>query len=49
LRTEPGQNMAPGPHPRHLEDQHAIAKQSDPQATGTVGQPAATAVPTDRR
>ena len=48
LRTEPGQEMAPGPHPRHLEDRHAIGKQSDPQATGTVGQPAATAVPTDR-
>src|SRR5437016_1729135 len=43
LRTEPGQEMAPGPHPRHLEDRHAIGKQSDPQATGTVGQPAATA------
>jgi NADH-quinone oxidoreductase subunit E len=49
LRTEPGQKMAPGPHPRHLEDKHVIEKQSDPQATGTVGQPAATAVPTDRR
>ena len=48
LRTEPGQTMAPGPHPRHLEDRHAIEKQSDPQATGTVGQPAATAIPTDR-
>jgi NADH-quinone oxidoreductase subunit E len=49
LRTEPGQKMAPGPHPRHLEDKHAIEKQSDPQATGTVGQAAATTVPTDRR
>jgi len=49
LRTEPGQTMAPGPHPRHLEDKHGIEKQSDPQATGTLGQPAATAVPTDRR
>ena len=49
LRTEPGQKMAPGPHPRHLEDKHAIEKQSDPQATGTVGQAAATAIPTDRR
>jgi len=48
LRTEPGQKMAPGPHPRHLEDRHAIEKQSDPQATGTVGQPAGTAIPTDR-
>ena len=49
LRGEPGQRMAPGPHPRHLEDRHAIEKQSDPQATGTVGQPAATAVPTGKR
>src|SRR6267143_5136251 len=49
LRTEPGQTMAPGPHPRHLEDKHAIEKQSQPQATGTVGQAAATTVPTDKR
>jgi len=49
LRSEPGQRMAPGPHPRHLEDKHGIEKQSDPQATGTVGQAAATAVPTERR
>jgi NADH-quinone oxidoreductase subunit E len=49
LRSEPGQTMAPGPHPRHLEDKHAIEKQSQPQATGTVGQAAATTVPTDKR
>src|SRR5437868_9358887 len=49
LRTEPRQEMAPGPHPRHLEARHATGKQSDPQATGTVGQAAATAIPTDRR
>ncbi len=48
LRAEPGQRMSPGPHPRHLEDKHAIEKHSDPQATGTVGQPAALTAPTDR-
>ena len=48
LREEPGQPMAPGVEPRHLEDRHGIEKQSDPQATGTVGQAAATAVPTER-
>ena len=49
LRTEPGQKMAPGPHPRHLEEKHGIEKQSDPQATGTAGMAAATNVPTERR
>jgi NADH-quinone oxidoreductase subunit E len=47
LRTEPGQQMAEGPRPRQLE--HAIEKQSDPQATGTAGMAAATKVPTERR
>ncbi|HYZ89632.1 MAG TPA: NAD(P)H-dependent oxidoreductase subunit E [Myxococcales bacterium] len=49
LRDEPGQAMAPGPEPRHLEELHGVHKQSDPQATGTLGQPAATAIPADRR
>jgi hypothetical protein len=48
LRSEPGQPMAPGPEPRHLEERHGIEKQSDPQATGTVGLAAATWVPTER-
>jgi NADH-quinone oxidoreductase subunit E len=48
LRNEPGQAMAPGPLPRHLEERHGIEKQSDPQATGTAGVAAATAVPTER-
>jgi len=49
LRNEPGQAMAPGPEPRRLEERHGIEKQSDPQATGTAGQAAATTVPTERR
>ncbi|HWE23976.1 MAG TPA: NAD(P)H-dependent oxidoreductase subunit E [Myxococcales bacterium] len=48
LRNEPGQAMAPGPEPRHLEERHGIEKQSEPQATGTVGQPAALRIPTER-
>jgi NADH-quinone oxidoreductase subunit E len=40
LREKPGKTMAKGPMPR-LPDPHAhIEKQSDPQATGTLGQPA---------
>jgi NADH-quinone oxidoreductase subunit E len=49
LRNEPGQEMAPGPEPRLLEERHGIEKQSDPQATGTAGAAAATSVPTERR
>jgi NADH-quinone oxidoreductase subunit E len=49
LRNEPGQEMAPGPEPRLLEEKHGIEKQSDAQATGTAGLAAATAVPTERR
>jgi NADH-quinone oxidoreductase subunit E len=40
LRGQAGKPMAPGPLPR-LPDPHAhIEKQSDPQATGTLGMPA---------
>jgi len=40
LREQPGKAMAPGPLPR-MPDPHAhIEKQSDPQATGTLGMPA---------
>ena len=40
LREKPGKAMAPGPLPR-MPDPHAhIEKQSDPQATGTLGMPA---------
>src|SRR6202165_1370048 len=40
LREQPGKPMAPGPLPR-MPDPHAhIEKQSDPQATGTLGLPA---------
>src|SRR5712671_2592416 len=40
LREKPGKEMAPGPLPR-MPDPHAhIDKQSQPQATGALGQPA---------
>jgi NADH-quinone oxidoreductase subunit E len=40
LREKPGKQMAPGPLPR-MPDPHAhIDKQSQPQATGALGQPA---------
>jgi NADH-quinone oxidoreductase subunit E len=42
LREKPGKPMAKGPLPR-LPDPHAhLEKQSDPQATGTLGEPALT-------
>jgi NADH-quinone oxidoreductase E subunit len=45
LREQPGKTMAQGPMPR-LPDPHAhLEKQSDPQATGSLGQPAVTTRP----
>ncbi|MFL5368007.1 MAG: NAD(P)H-dependent oxidoreductase subunit E, partial [Myxococcales bacterium] len=45
LRTQPGQIMAKGPLPR-LPDPHLhLEKQSTPQATGSLGEPAVTTRP----
>jgi NADH-quinone oxidoreductase subunit E len=45
LREQPGKPMAPGPLPR-MPDPHAhIESQSDPQATGSLGLPAAVTHP----
>lgn len=40
LRSQPGKTMAPGPMPRMPDPHHHDERQDQPQATGSLGEPA---------